>query len=90
MIEDFFRNEPSKQGPATIAVYAGTVTSAFAFAEFLSGVLWGRLSDKVGRKPVLLVGLAGTVLSMMIFGLAPNLHVALLACALGGLLNGYV
>jgi len=73
-----------------ISVYAGLVTSAFAFAEFLSGVAWGRLSDKIGRKPVLLTGLFGTALSMLIFGFAPNLQVALLARALGGLLNGYV
>ncbi|SLM37372.1 Major facilitator superfamily domain, general substrate transporter [Lasallia pustulata] len=73
-----------------IAIYAGMVTSAFAFAEFSTGVVWGRLSDKIGRKPVLLTGLAGTGLSMMIFGFAPNLPVALLGRALGGLLNGNI
>ena len=72
-----------------IAIYAGMVTSAFAFAEFSSGVVWGRLSDKVGRKPVLMGGLAGTGLSMIIFGFATNLPVALVGRALGGLLNGY-
>lgn len=72
-----------------ISIYAGMVTSAFAFAEFSTGVVWGRFSDKIGRKPVLLGGLAGTGLSMMIFGFAPNLFVALLGRALGGLLNGY-
>ena len=72
-----------------IAIYAGMITSAFAFAEFSTGVVWGRLSDKIGRKPVLLSGLAGTGLSMLIFGFAPNLPVALLGRALGGLLNGY-
>ena len=71
-----------------IAVYAGMVTSAFAFAEFSSGVVWGKLSDKVGRKPVLLFGLFGTALSMLIFGFAPSLPIALVARALGGLLNG--
>lgn len=71
-----------------ISMYAGMVTSAFAFAEFSTGVLWGRLSDVVGRKPVLLTGLAGTGLSMILFGFAPNLPVALFARALGGLLNG--
>lgn len=73
-----------------IAIYAGMVTSAFAFAEFSTGVIWGRLSDVIGRKPVLIGGLAGTGLSMMIFGFATNLPVALLGRALGGLLNGYV
>ena len=71
-----------------IAVYAGLITSAFAFAEFSTGVVWGKLSDRIGRKPVLIGGLAGTGLSMMIFGFAPSLPIALLARALGGLLNG--
>jgi MFS family permease len=85
MIKDFGVTKHESE----ISVYAGMVTSAFAFAEFSSGVVWGRLSDRIGRKPVLLTGLAGTALSMLIFGFAPNLPVALLARALGGLLNGY-
>ncbi|KAL5344642.1 hypothetical protein ACLOAV_010334 [Pseudogymnoascus australis] len=70
--------------------YAGMVTAAFTFAEFSSGMLWGKLSDRVGRKPVLLTGLAGTGLSMLVFGFAPNLYVAVIARALGGLLNGNI
>lgn len=86
MIEDFHITQDKNK----ISFYAGMVTSAFTFAEFSTGVLWGRLSDKVGRKPVLLTGLAGTALSVLIFGFAPNLVVALVARALGGLLNGLV
>lgn len=84
MIQSFKITEDKTQ----IAIYASLVTSAFTFAEFSSGVFWGRLSDRVGRKPILLTGLAGTGLSMLIFGFAPSLPVALLARALGGLLNG--
>lgn len=84
MVKDFGVTKDITQ----ISVYAGMVTSAFAFAEFSSGIAWGRLSDKIGRKPVLIAGLAGTALSMLIFGFAPSLPVALLARALGGLLNG--
>ena len=73
-----------------IAIYAGGATSAFALAECLSGVAWGRLSDKIGRKPVLIGGLVGTALSMIMFGFAPNLPMALVARAVGGLLNGCV
>ncbi|KAI9804169.1 MAG: hypothetical protein M1825_001571 [Sarcosagium campestre] len=73
-----------------IAIYAGLVTSAFAFAEFSTGVVWGRLSDRIGRKPVLITGLAGTAVSMIVFGFAPNLPMALIARALGGLLNGNI
>ena len=74
--------------PTQVATYAGMVTSAFAFAEFSSGVAWGRISDKVGRKPVLLAGLAGTALSTLVFGFAQKLEIAVLGRALGGLLNG--
>lgn len=73
-----------------IAIYAGMVTSVFAIAEFSASIFWGWLSDRIGRKPVLLTGLAGTGISMLAFGFAPNLPIALLARSLGGLLNGYV
>lgn len=84
MIKSFNITSDDRQ----IAMYAGMVTSAFAFAEFSTGVLWGKLSDRIGRKPVLLTGLAGTGISMLVFGFAPSLPVALLGRALGGVLNG--
>ena len=86
MISSFRITNDEKQ----IAMYAGMVTSAFAFAEFSTGVLWGKMSDKFGRKPILVSGLAGTGLSMVVFGFSPNLTTALIARALGGLLNGWV
>ncbi|QUC16974.1 uncharacterized protein UV8b_01215 [Ustilaginoidea virens] len=86
MIQDFDITTDSSK----ISVYAGMVTSAFTLAEFATGVMWGRLSDKIGRKPVLLSGLLGTALSVLVFGFAPNLPVALFARALGGLLNGNI
>lgn len=86
MVEDFGIAKKESE----ISIYAGLLTSAFTIAEFLAGIAWGKISDKIGRKPVILIGLAGTALSMMMFGLAPNFPVALLARALGGLLNGYV
>lgn len=73
---------------AEISVYVGMVTSAFAFSECFSGVFWGRVSDRVGRKKVLLGGLFGTGLSMLLFGFAQNLYMAMVARAVGGLLNG--
>ncbi|KAM7204502.1 tetracycline:hydrogen antiporter [Naviculisporaceae sp. PSN 640] len=86
MVKDFNITEDENK----ISFYAGMVTSAFTFAEFSTGFLWGRLSDKIGRKPVLLCGLGGTGLSVLLFGFAPSLPVALFARALGGLLNGNI
>ena len=86
MIESFNITTDGKQ----VALYAGLVTSAFAFAECLSGPFWGRLSDKYGRKPILLTGIAGTGVSMLVFGFARSLPVALVGRALGGMLNGNI
>jgi MFS family permease len=86
MVQDFNVTEDESQ----ISFFAGMVTSAFTLAEFSTGFFWGKLSDKVGRKPILLTGLAGTGLSVLLFGFAPSLPVALFARALGGLLNGLV
>ena len=73
-----------------ISFYAGMITSSFALAEFSTSILWGRLSDKIGRKPVLILGLFGTMISMLAFGFASSLPVALLGRALGGFLNGNI
>ncbi|OKL56004.1 hypothetical protein UA08_08670 [Talaromyces atroroseus] len=86
MVESFHVAENEQK----IALFVGMITSAFTFAEFSSGVFWGRLSDKIGRKPVLIMGLVGTAISMLVFGFAPNFPTALVARALGGLLNGNI
>ena len=51
----------------------GLLQSSYAVAQLLCAPLWGRLSDRVGRRPVLLSTIAGTALAMLATGLAPSL-----------------
>ena len=69
--------------------YAGVFISSFALAEALTGVFWGSLSDRVGRKPVLLSGCVGTMISLLAVGFARNFWVALTGRAIGGLLSTF-
>ncbi|KKK20368.1 hypothetical protein ARAM_003115 [Aspergillus rambellii] len=86
MVESFHVTDNDRK----IALYAGLITSSFTFAEFSAGMFWGRMSDRIGRKPVLVMGLIGTAISMVVFGFAPNLPTAMIARSLGGLLNGNI
>jgi len=70
--------------------YAGLLISSFALCESLTGMFWGGLSDRIGRKPVLLAGCAGTVLSLLMVGFSANIWMALAGRAIGGFLNGNI
>ncbi|KAM5348260.1 hypothetical protein ACJ41O_008084 [Fusarium nematophilum] len=70
--------------------YSGLLISAFSLAEAAMGMYWGALSDRIGRKPVLIIGTLGTMFSMLMVGVAPSFGVALCGRALGGLLNGNI
>lgn len=76
--------------PHDAAFWAGILIAAFSLAEALSGMFWGSLSDRIGRKKVVILGSSGTVLSLLIVGLAPSFWIALLGRVIGGLLNGNV
>ena len=76
--------------PNDAPFYAGILISAFSIFEALTSMFWGSLSDRVGRKPVMLLGCAGTMISMLLVGFAKNFWVALIGRALGGCLNGNI
>ncbi len=69
----------------SLSSHVGMITGVYAFAMFLFAPLWGRLSDKVGRRPVILVGLGGFVVMLGSFGLSPNLWIAYATRILAGL-----
>ncbi len=65
-------------------------TGSFALAQMISTPLFGRLSDRVGRKPVLLLGLVGAVLGYVWTAMADSLTSLLIARAFTGLASGYL
>lgn len=51
----------------------GLLVAIHPAMQFLFGPVWGRLSDRLGRRPILLLGLLGSAVSYLIFGLATDL-----------------
>jgi MFS family permease len=66
------------------ATVLGFLLMGYAAAQFLLAPVWGRLSDRVGRRPVMLFTIGGTALSLLLLGLAPSLVWIFAARLLGG------
>lgn len=86
MIRDF-QIAPTE---ADISKYSGYMASSFAFCQFLFAMHWGKTSDRIGRKPVLIFGLLGTSACLLVFGFSKNYYTAFAARAIAGALNGNV
>jgi multidrug resistance protein len=68
-------------GPATI----GLLVASFSLAQFVFSPIWGRVSDRFGRRPVLVLSLAGTAVGSLVTGLAGTLWVLFAARILDGI-----
>ncbi len=53
----------------------GLLMAAFSAMQFVFAPIWGRVSDRVGRRPILILGLAGSTISYALFGVATSLGV---------------
>ena len=73
-------------GPASV----GLLLAAFSAAQFVSAPLLGRLSDRVGRKPLLILSLAGTAAASLLTGVAGSLWLLMVARVLDGASGGSV
>jgi MFS family permease len=56
-----------------VGLVVGLLMSSFSLMQFLFAPFWGRISDRVGRRPILLLGLSGSVVFYMLFGYALSL-----------------
>ncbi|KAJ1892107.1 hypothetical protein LPJ81_005618, partial [Coemansia sp. IMI 209127] len=78
------------KSPKDVAFYASLLFTSFSFCQSLTIMHWGRLSDRIGRRPVLLIGLTGNLIAYITFGFAKSFWVALAARSFAGLLAGNV
>ncbi|MBF0097816.1 MAG: MFS transporter [Magnetococcales bacterium] len=72
------------------AAEIGWLMAIFSLMQFFFAPLWGRLSDRIGRRPVLLIGLFGSAFSYLLYGLAQSYIVLLLARAMAGIMGANI
>ena len=75
---------------ANIGLWVGLLMTSYSAAQFLFSPFWGSVSDRIGRRPVLMVGLVGNTVFFTMFGLANTLIIAFVARFMAGVFNGNI
>lgn len=75
-------------GKNDIAKWAGIVGAIFSISQSLTAVPWGWASDRIGRKPTILLGLTCTMICFIFWGISTSLPMAIAVRALLGAGNG--
>jgi MFS transporter, DHA1 family, multidrug resistance protein len=65
----------------------GLMMSLYSLMQFLFAPMWGRLSDRIGRKPVLLIGIGGYFLAFILQGISQNIIEFTVSRTLAGILS---
>ncbi|KAK6520042.1 hypothetical protein TWF506_000332 [Arthrobotrys conoides] len=73
-----------------VGFWVGLTASSFSIAQCITGIAWGRLSDRVGRKPAILCGIFGMLSSVLVFGFSNSIAMAMISRSCIGFLNGNV
>lgn len=71
-----------------VVLFGGVLGSVYSLLTFVAAPLWGSLSDRIGRRRVLLVTVTGTLLSYALWFFAGTFSLLLLARVLGGVMSG--
>lgn len=86
----FIEDLASVQGVLEVGLWVGLMMMSYSAAQFLFSPFWGSLSDRLGRKPILLVGLVGNTIFFTLFGVSTSLIMALVARFLAGAFNANI
>ncbi len=73
-----------------IGILSGVIISSFTVAQLISAPMWGRFSDRVGRRPTLIIALIASAIAYLIFGFADSLFLLFLSRVVQGAGGGTV
>jgi MFS transporter, DHA1 family, tetracycline resistance protein len=67
---------PGSANEAIFGAILGLLMAAYSLMQFIFSPMWGRISDRIGRRPILLMGLTGSVVFYTLFGIASDVGAA--------------
>jgi DHA1 family multidrug resistance protein-like MFS transporter len=71
----------------SIVLHVTLLTGVYSLMQLFFAPLWGRWSDRIGRRPLILIGIAGYVVAQVMFGLSTSLWLLYAARIVGGILS---
>lgn len=72
-------------GAASVAPYIGILAALYAATQFVFAPVLGALSDRIGRRPVLLISMGGSAINYLVMAFAPSLWLLMVGRAIAGL-----
>src|SRR3954453_18799443 len=73
-----------RMAPEQVASTSTLLITLYSLTQFFFAPVWGRLSDRVGRRPIILMSVTGSCLSYLVFGFARTIPVLLFSRVLAG------
>ena len=71
----------------SIVLHVTLLTAVYALMQLIFAPLWGGWSDRIGRRPLILIGIAGYIVAQVMFGLSTSLWLLYAARIVGGILS---
>ncbi|KAJ1785136.1 hypothetical protein LPJ67_004061, partial [Coemansia sp. RSA 1938] len=76
------------KNPQDVSFYAGLLLTSYSICQAITIMYWGPLSDRIGRRPTLLMGLTGDLATFVLFGLSKSYKWAIITRSLNGFFAG--
>lgn len=74
----------------SIVLFGGALGALYSFLQFLAAPVWGTLSDRVGRRPILLISVFGLAVSYLLWFISGNFTMLIFARFIGGIMGGNI
>lgn len=72
------------------AIQIGLLYSIYSFAQLIFSPIWGSLSDRIGRRPIMLISTFGACIAYVVFGLAHTLFLLFVSRGIAGIMGGNI